>query len=110
MSGCNGQKNGAERALEERWCLPVDVELIWQSWDDEVIVYNTASGQTHLLDALSGTVLKEIENHPGTIPQLAKRLSDKLGLDSQVLLDRLADICNHFDNLGLAEPSIRERL
>ena len=74
-----------------------------------MIVHNIASGQTHLLDALSGAVLKEIENRPGTIPQLAKRLSDKLGLDFQVLLDRLADICNHFDNLGLGEPSIRER-
>ncbi len=109
MSDCNGPEIGAEKALEERWCVPADVELIWQSWDDEVIVYNTASGQTHLLDALSGAVLKEIENRPGTIPQLAKRLSGKLGLDSRALLDRLAEICNHFDNLGLAEPSIRER-
>ncbi len=89
--------------------MPTDVELLWQSWDDEVIVYNTASGQTHLLDALSGEALKEIESRPGTIPQLAKRLSDTLGLDSRALVDRLAVICNHFDNLGLAEPSIRER-
>ena len=104
MSGCNGQRNGPKKFPEERWCLPADVELLWRSWDDEVIVYNTASGQSHLLDALSGAVLKEIERRPGTVEQLAGRLTKELGLESHALLERLDEICTHFDELGLAEP------
>ena len=55
--------------------------MLWQTWDDEVIVFNTASGQTHLLDALSAATLREIESRPGGINQLADRLAERFELD-----------------------------
>ncbi len=87
------------------WRLPTGAQLLWRAWDDEVIVFNSASGQTHLLDALSGATLKELEDSPRTIAQLASQLADKFELDPQALSDRLGVICDQFDELGLAEPA-----
>ena len=91
-------------AAETVWRLPVGAELLWQTWDDEVIVFNTASGQTHLLDALSAAALREIEDQPGSVDRLADRVAERFELDTDVLLQRLTEVCARFDELGLVEP------
>jgi PqqD family protein of HPr-rel-A system len=91
-------------AADQRWGLPDDVALLWTSWDEEVVVFNLASGQTHLLDALSAETLRELETHPRTVAELAALFADRYGLESEELGDRLAGICRQFDQLGLAEP------
>ena len=91
-------------AADTVWRLPVGAELLWQKWDDEVIVFNTASGQTHLLDALSAATLREIESRPGGINQLADRLAERFELDGADLSQRLTEVCARFDELGLVEP------
>lgn len=94
----------AKKAGDPCWRLPRGAELLWQSWDEEVIVFNTASGQTHLLDALSAAVLKEIQNRPSTVSQLTNAFAERFNFEPESLSQRLADICARFDELGLAEP------
>ena len=95
----------ARDGAAEVWRLPAGVSLLWQSWDeDEVIVFNSASGQTHLLDAFSAAVLRRIEAAPTTIPDLQRYFATDLALDESVLSDRLSAVCERFDQLGLAEP------
>ncbi len=91
-------------AADQRWGLSDDVALLWKSWDEEVIVFNLASGQTHLLDALSAEVLRELERRPRTLSELATLLAEHYGLEPAELGDRLDGICHRFDDLGLAEP------
>ena len=87
------------------WCLPNGVSLLWQSWDeDEVIVFNRASGQTHLLDAFSAAVLRRIEASPSTVAELSSYFARGFALDEQGLSERLEVVCRRFDQLGLAEP------
>jgi len=86
------------------WRLPAGAELLWQTWDSETIVYNSLSGQTHLLDALSAATLKEIERDPGTIAELTRRLAERFQIGTGDLPQRLAVVCAQFDELGLAEP------
>jgi PqqD family protein of HPr-rel-A system len=89
----------------QEWRLPAGVSLLWQTWDEnEIIVFNRASGQTHLLDAFSAAVLRRIEAAPTTIPDLQRTFASELALNESVLSDRLSDVCRHFDQLGLAEP------
>jgi PqqD family protein of HPr-rel-A system len=89
----------------EVWRLPADVSLLWQSWEeDEIIVFNRASGQTHLLDAFSAAVLRRIEAAPTTLPELRRSLAADLGFDETALSDRMREVCRRFDQLGLAEP------
>ena len=92
-------------AGQEVWCLTRGVKLLWRSWDDEVVVYNVTSGQTHLLDAFSAAVLKEIEASPRTLEQLAGHFTESLDTDRDALAPRLAEITSRFRELGLTEPS-----
>ena len=96
--------NQISPAADTVWRLPAGAEVFWQNWDDEVIVFNTASGQTHLLDALSAATLREIESRPGGINQLADRLAERFELDGADLSQRLTEVCARFDELGLVEP------
>jgi PqqD family protein of HPr-rel-A system len=89
----------------ELWRLPEGVWLLWQSWDeDEIIVFNQASDQTHLLDAFSAAVLRQIEGSPQTISDLACLFAAGFELDESELTVRIRAVCARFDQLGLAEP------
>jgi PqqD family protein of HPr-rel-A system len=89
----------------ETWRLPNGVSLLWHSWDeDEVIVFNRASGQTHLLDAFSAAVLRRIEASPSTLAELKRYFARGFALDEDILSERLNVVCRRFDQLGLAEP------
>jgi PqqD family protein of HPr-rel-A system len=76
------------------WRIPPGIELCWKRWDDDLIVFNPASGRTHLLNPLAGEALRAIEESPADIESLTKRLAalvaETNGLD--------------FDELGLIEP------
>jgi PqqD family protein of HPr-rel-A system len=97
--------NGEHHGSADVWRLPAGVSLLWQSWhEDEVIVYNRASGQTHLLDAFSAAVLRRIEAAPATTAGLAGFFATGFGFDASVLIHRVGAACARFDQLGLAEP------
>ena len=90
---------------QQVWRLPEGVQLLWRSWDDEAVVYNVASQQTHLLDAFSAAALAEIEATPKTTEELSARLAQNLDTDRAELSARLVEICARFVELGLAEPA-----
>ncbi|MGH8679551.1 MAG: HPr-rel-A system PqqD family peptide chaperone [Burkholderiales bacterium] len=77
--------------------------LLWRSWDDEFVVFNVASNQTHLLDAFSAAVLKEIEASPKTMEALIGHFTEELGAESGQVSERLADARARFAELGLIE-------
>lgn len=89
------------------WQTPQETALLWRHWDGEaeVIVFNSQSGETHLLDALSAAALSAIESAPATVDGLADRLAGQFALDPQALERRLRQICADFDQLGLIEAS-----
>ena len=93
---------------EAIWRLPKGVSLLWQWWDeDEVIVFNRASGQTHLVDAFSAAVLRQIEAFPSTTLELRRYFAIRFGLNEAALSERLDAVCRRFDQLGLAEPDVQ---
>ncbi|MFQ5783567.1 MAG: HPr-rel-A system PqqD family peptide chaperone [Alphaproteobacteria bacterium] len=98
---------GAERPMSERarWRLPEGVRLVWRAWDDEFVVFNTLSGQTHLLDGVSAAILDALERGPATVDELSRRLAERFDLAiDEALRSRITTICGRFDNLGLADP------
>ena len=92
-------------AGQEVWYLGRGVKRLWRSWDDEVIIYNVTSGQTHLLDECSTAVLEEIEATPATLDQLTGHFAENLDTDPDALSLRMADICSRINELGRAERS-----
>ena len=93
---------------QQVWRLPEGAQLLWRSWDDEAVVYNVASQQTHLLDAFSAAALREIEAAPKTDEHLCAHLAEALDADNRELSARLAEICARFVELGLAELGLAE--
>jgi PqqD family protein of HPr-rel-A system len=96
-------------ALEEGvtvWRVPPGNMLSWRVWDDEFLVYNAASGQTHHLNFLAGEALRSLEAEPGSASELVCRLADQFEIaqDSTPLqmIDRLI---RQFDELGLIAPA-----
>ena len=59
------------------WTVPVGNLLVWRAWDDEFLVYNTASGQAHHLNLLAGAALRSLEAEPGSASDLVCRLADQ---------------------------------
>jgi PqqD family protein of HPr-rel-A system len=98
--------SGDHMMQDSIWSLPESVSLVWQVWDpDEVIVFNRASGQTHLLDAFSAAVLREIAERPRSMSALSEDLAERLGLDDSAVEARSRIVCESFARLGLAETS-----
>jgi PqqD family protein of HPr-rel-A system len=89
-----------------RWTVPKRNELVWRVWDDEFLVYNTASGQTHHLNFLAGEALRSLEAEAADVGELISRLANQFeiaeGSSSLQMIDRLI---HELDELGLIAPS-----
>jgi len=78
----------------------------WRQWDDdEIILYHTASGDTHVLSPAAVVVLKELEHATLGFEEILQRVT--ISADDEER-DRLAEhvkrLLDEFDHLGLIEP------
>lgn len=98
---------GRASSKQDRWAVPDANALVWRIWDDEFLVYNTASGQTHHLNLLAGEALRSLAAAAASGRELVSRLADQFAIaeDSSPLqmTDRLI---RELDELGLIAPSI----
>jgi len=87
-----------------RWKVPSGFSLHWQSWDDEFVVYNSGSGDTHLLDVVAAEALQSLERESANLLELARKVAASLEikLDDKLsaYLERLVP---DFHRLGLVE-------
>lgn len=69
------------------------------------MVFDEGSGDTHLLDPLSAEVLKVLEESPGELSGLARRVVSRLEVapDSD-LTPRVRELVERFVAAGLVEP------
>ena len=88
-----------------KWRVTVGCDLLWHFWDGEFVVFNTGSGDTHVLDVFSGEVLRSIQQQPASAAEIATCLADTLTLTAEeVPLGRITDVLAEFHILGLIEP------
>jgi PqqD family protein of HPr-rel-A system len=62
------------------WKLVEPSELHWRHWDDQFVVYNAASGDTHVLQQPAGEILRLIERSPAESSRLTAELASLLDL------------------------------
>jgi len=60
------------------WIIHRSADISWRDWDGLGAVYNDASGDTHLVDALSIEFLALLRQQPLSVAQLVERLSDAI--------------------------------
>lgn len=90
-------------------------EVVWRAvagirlraWDDKHVVYNPLSGNTHILDIVTGEVLETIARAPARARDLRQRLADLLERPSTdgEIAPHVAAIVETLDALGLIEPA-----
>jgi PqqD family protein of HPr-rel-A system len=90
-----------------RWAVPQANALAWLTWDDEYLVYNTASGQTHHLNLLAGEALRSVEAEAACQSELVRHLAEQFEIakDSPPL-QMIDHLIRELDELGLIAPSI----
>ena len=78
-----------------------------RNWDGDYAVYNPISGNTHILDVVTGEVLKAIAAGPARASALCRRVADFLDLpdDDGNISRHVGDILGTLDDLGLIEPA-----
>jgi PqqD family protein of HPr-rel-A system len=91
-----------ERPIGRSWKT---TKLAWKSWDDEVVVFNFASGDTHLLNPVAARALRILEQKPLTAREVSQQLasSDTLPADEQ-LIEHVENLLSRLDEMGLIEP------
>lgn len=90
-----------------RWTAGRTHSLLWHSWDeDELLVYHSGSGDTHLLNAVAAEVLRQLERSPleasELTPHVARALGHPPNSELRSYIDQLLD---YLDSLGLVEPA-----
>ncbi len=81
------------------WKIVSSAELRWQVWEDQSVVYHSASGDTHLLASLAAGALRCLEEEPATVEQL-------LALLPQSSRDMIASLLDELNDLELIEPVV----
>jgi PqqD family protein of HPr-rel-A system len=92
----------------DSWRAVAPHALAWRRWDDDVVLYNDATGSTHQLGPLGGEVMLCLLRHPAGIDvaALASDMTSILEIPDELQL--AAEIQRTLDDL--AELQLAERV
>lgn len=94
--------------MSQLWQIAAGQQLAAWGWEDEFVVYNNLSGDTHLLDADSMDLLLQLQRAPASIPDLVAAFSDGMEPDDVTALpDTVAMLLEQLNKLYLVESSAR---
>lgn len=94
-----------ESKFQQSWRIKPDMQFGWHCWEDECVVYNDATGDTHLFSTVVLFMLNELSKRPAPVHRLAASLfggeEDKEEMD---VMQRLYDLLLELHALELVEP------
>ena len=95
----------AANVAERLWQLAEGTELHWRRLDDEWVVFDVSSGDTHHLDLISAAVLMCLEAGPLDLDGLVAAIASELRLPSRAdLTTRVKTLLEQLSRLGVVEP------
>jgi PqqD family protein of HPr-rel-A system len=75
-------------------------------WDDECVIYNQLTGETHLVDGMGVEIFKLISEGTSTRNQLRQIIESVFELETEIDIDGLLDnLILEYQKLGLLEVS-----
>jgi len=88
----------------QRWQVTAENELLFRSWGDEFVVYNGATGDTHLLGLVAAQVMLKLQQTPTDAVSLAEWVAPLLQTEpDDELVFVIEQILTDFDSLGIIE-------
>ena len=86
------------------WSLNRDSGLVWTSWGEEHILFQSSSGETHYLNATAASVLRGLSQAPGALDDVCRQTEISGGTSpDEGLLRQVAALLARFDELGIIE-------
>lgn len=89
------------------WTTLSEGGVLWARFDDEHVVYNRHSGETHYLNATAAAVLELVERGPTTLAALVaeiRGLFDMEDTQETELCEHIRHVIQEFDRVGLICP------
>ena len=88
-----------------KWRVISDQALHFRSWGDELIVYNSLSGDTHLLGSAAAQILLRLQQVPSDFISLAESLTSVLQTEmmGEPLEPQLVNLLADLNALALIE-------
>ena len=91
--------------MPDLWQIVPGQQLATRGWDDEFVLYNNLSGDTHLLDGDSMALLTHLQRAPASLAALVATFSDGLEPDDVTALpDTIATLLDQLGKFYLVEP------
>jgi PqqD family protein of HPr-rel-A system len=98
-------RSASSDASNPTYHVRANARLHWAGWDDEFVVFNESSGQTHQLDALRAFVLNLLVESPRTWDEALGELRAALpsGNDQPEPNEALRAALSAFEQHGLVD-------
>lgn len=86
------------------WRVVPGQSLAFREWDQEAVLYNDLSGNTHLIDGLGIDLLLALRDSPADAATLSARLAGQVDADAGELSAAIEDMLAGLAALDLVEP------
>lgn len=84
-------------------CTAAD-QFLWAHWDEESLLFDCRSGQTHSLTPLAAEIIFLLEKKRLSADTIAGQLTQMFGDSDKLATDvEIAELLKQFDALGLIE-------
>jgi PqqD family protein of HPr-rel-A system len=89
-----------------RWRATEASATLWAEWDGEYVAYHAPSGRTHLLNAASALLIREVLREPRSGIDAATELAGLQGTTAdEEFVDSVASLLLRLDETGLIEAA-----
>lgn len=94
-----------EDGFDQSWRSANAMPVPTRYWEGDCVVYNTLSGDTHILDIVAGEILRAVMEKPVQGRELVRHIAAFLEVpDDDTTLANVSQILHRLDELGLIEP------
>lgn len=87
-----------------KWQLPKSGAVHWRKWDNEAVVFDSRSGDTHLLGSLATEIIRHLEKISSTTAELTAALVHLARKPPSEFQVEIAEIVDDLSSLALIEP------
>lgn len=88
------------------WQVHANVDKLWRAWGAHYVVFSPLSGETHVLDIVSGSVFERLTRGPAKSSDIHSEIADFLDVDMDPELTNAVDgILQSLEHIGLVESA-----
>ena len=88
----------------EVWSVVTPEALHWKMWDDDCVVFNATSGQTHVLDPVLALLIRQIDTGCNNTDELLNQTTRLLGVElTEEIRESLRQMLHQLEQFSLIE-------